>query len=74
MVFGAFGIECLGEFIIMTGNDTTNTHTACWRYKIKFADNLLLYSIEKKPTIKLMLYRIEYDKHVSIRIQFFFII
>lgn len=29
IVRGARGIECLGELIIITGNDTINTQTAC---------------------------------------------
>lgn len=30
IVFGALGWECLGELTIITGSETTNTHTACW--------------------------------------------
>uniref|UniRef100_A0A182QVW0 Uncharacterized protein n=1 Tax=Anopheles farauti TaxID=69004 RepID=A0A182QVW0_9DIPT len=35
IVLGAFGYECLGELMIMTGSDTTNTHTACRSKKEK---------------------------------------
>lgn len=33
IVLGAFGCECLGELTIITGSETTNTHTACCRVK-----------------------------------------
>lgn len=41
IVFGAFGCECRGELTIITGSDTTNTHTACYRKRKKDNRNLI---------------------------------
>lgn len=35
IVFGAFGCECRGELTIITGSETTNTHTAWYRKRKK---------------------------------------
>lgn len=51
IVRGALGWECLGELIIMTGNDTTNTQTAyvCMNIKNSAEDMWNLYLYLERP-------------------------